>query len=186
MEQNSFLSTQELKEMGFAALGQDVRISRFARFYAPQKMRIGSHVRIDDFCILSGCVTLGSYIHISAYSGIFAGDFGVEIGDYATVSSRVCIYAQSDDFSGAHMTNPTVPERLTGVSGQKVVVEKHAAIGTGSTLLPGARLCEGAVLGAMSLAKSTLEQWTINAGVPCRFVRKREMLPLELEKHIGD
>lgn len=36
-------------------------------------MTIGSNVRIDDFCILSGRLEFGSYVHIAAYSALYGG-----------------------------------------------------------------------------------------------------------------
>lgn len=49
---NSFYSRDELAGLGLKSYGENVLISRFARFYSPGTIEIGSHVRIDDFCIL--------------------------------------------------------------------------------------------------------------------------------------
>ena len=52
---------------------------------------IGSHARIDDFCILSGKVSLGSYIHVGANSGFFAAE-AIAMEDFSGLSSRVSIH----------------------------------------------------------------------------------------------
>ena len=62
---------QELKDMGFKSIGADLSISKKASFYGVENISIGSHVRIDDFCILSGKISIGDYIHIAAYSALF-------------------------------------------------------------------------------------------------------------------
>ena len=49
----SFYSEKELLSIGFKSYGINVLISRYARFYRPENIVIGDHVRIDDFCILS-------------------------------------------------------------------------------------------------------------------------------------
>ena len=49
---NGYLSREEVLALGFASVGENVQISNKACFYGAAKMRIGSHVRIDDFCIL--------------------------------------------------------------------------------------------------------------------------------------
>ena len=91
-------------------MGGGTFISRKASIYGAENMIIGSHVRIDDFCILSGQIELGDYIHIAAYSALYGGEKGIFIGDFANLSSRVSVYSVSDDYSGETMTNPMIPE----------------------------------------------------------------------------
>ena len=143
-------------------------------------MIIGDHVRIDDFCILSGKISIGSFVHISAYTAIY-GKSGVEINDFVTISGRVLVYSENDDYSGAFMTNPMLPNEYTNVHGAKVVFEKHSIIASGSIILPGVKMGEGACVGAMSLVKSNIAPWTIHAGVPAKFIKDRQKNILELE-----
>lgn len=96
---NSFLSQEEIAKIGLKSYGQNVYISRHASIYSPEKIAIGDNVRIDDFCILSGIIEIGSCVHIAAYSAIYGGDKGVFISDYANISSRVSVYSVSDDYS---------------------------------------------------------------------------------------
>lgn len=177
----SIYSKQELLDMGFKSVGEDVRISTKASFYGAQNISLGSHVRIDDFCILSGTITLGSYIHIAAYSALFGGDAGIELGDFANISSRVSIYALSDDYSGASMTNPMVPDCYKNVTQEKVHIGKHVLIGATSVVLPGTIANEGASFGSFSLIKGSIPPWTMNVGIPCHTIkpRKKDILALE-------
>ena len=73
LSDNSFYSRNELNEKGFAFLGKNVLISKMASIYGANKMSIGNNVRIDDFCVLSGKIDLGNYIHIAAYNRSNAG-----------------------------------------------------------------------------------------------------------------
>ncbi len=178
---NSFLPEEELKNLGFRKLGDHVKISRKASIYDADQIEIGDNVRIDDFCILSGRITLGSHIHVAAYSALYAGDAGIEIHDFANISSRVAIYAISDDYSGNTMTNPTIPEQFKKIEKGKVVIGKHVIIGSGCTVLPGVELKEGSAFGSMSLIKKDAQEWVIYAGIPCKKIKKRERKLLELE-----
>ncbi len=110
------------------------------------------------------------------------GESGITICDFANISSRVCIYALSDDYSGRSMTNPTVPEKYKDIQNDPVYVGRHVIIGSGSVILPGVRLEEGAALGAMSMMKHSAKAWTIYAGIPAREIKPREKVLLELEK----
>ena len=179
---NSFYSREELQKIGFAFVGENVLVSRKASIYSPEKISIGSRVRIDDFCILSGKITLGNNIHIAAYSALYGGEAGIVLQDYANISSRVCIYAVSDDYSGCTMTNPTVPDKYKHIQNAQVMIEKHVIIGSGSTVLPGVTLSEGSAIGAMSLCKEMTEPWKIYAGIPVKAMKDRSRKLLELEK----
>lgn len=178
---NSFYAKEELKKIGFRSYGDDVLISRKASIYGAKDIVMGNHVRIDDFCILSGRIELGSYIHISAYTGLFGGTEGIALKDFVTVSSRCAIYAESDDYLGNCLTNPMIPEEYRKTYKSKVSLEKHVLVGSSCTILPGVHLNEGASVGAMSLINRDLEAWTINYGNPCMRMKERKRIPLEQE-----
>jgi dTDP-4-amino-4,6-dideoxy-D-glucose acyltransferase len=180
---NSFYAEEELSRFGFNRLGKNVRISQKASIYNPEEISIGSNVRIDDFCILSGKIILGSYIHISAYSALY-GKFGVTLEDYVTISGRVLIYSQTDDYSGEFMTNPTLPEDLIKVTGGEVIFKKHSIVAAGSIIFPGVTIEEGTAIGGMSLVNKNTEPWKIYAGIPAKPIKDRHRNPLNLEKLI--
>ncbi|MEC2449247.1 acyltransferase, partial [Bacillus cereus] len=50
----SFYSQEELSEIGFLSVGENVLISKKTSIYNPGAISVGNNVRIDDFCILSG------------------------------------------------------------------------------------------------------------------------------------
>jgi len=177
----SFYSNDEIKKLGFKTVGENVLISRKSSIYNPSQISIGSNVRIDDFCILSGKIMIGSFIHISAYSALYAR-FGIILEDFVTISGRTTIYSQTDDYSGMFMTNPTLPKHLTNVTGGEVVVERFAIIAAGCVIFPGITLHEGSSVGAMSLVNKNLEAWKIYAGVPVRFIKARSKNILKLHK----
>lgn len=178
----SFYSMEELREIGFKKIGKEVFISRKASIYGPENIELGDYVRIDDFCILSGKIKLGSFIHIAAGCFLFGGSEGIEIEDFSTLSSRVAVYALTDDFSGNFLTNPMIPEEFRNVIKGKVHIGKHVIIGTGSTILPGVTINEGAAVGAMSLVKTDVPEWKIVAGIPAKIIKQREKKLIKLEK----
>ena len=76
---SSFYSKEELENLGFKFVGKNVSISKKSSFYNISNISVGDNVRIDDFCILSGNINIGSFVHIAAYSSIFSGEKGVFI-----------------------------------------------------------------------------------------------------------
>jgi acetyltransferase-like isoleucine patch superfamily enzyme len=178
------LEPDEIAALGFEAVGKHVLISRRASFHGASRVRIGDHVRIDDFCLISageGGIQFGSYIHLAAYSSII-GAGPVTIEDFANISSRVSIYSSSDDYSGASMTNPMVPDEFKNVDRRPVRIGRHAIIGSGSVVLPGVSLEEGAAVGALSLVREDCRTFTIYAGNPAGAVGERRRDLLELER----
>jgi len=176
----SFYTRDELSALGLKSYGENVLISKKCSIYAAEKISIGSHVRIDDFCILSSHIELGSYIHISAYTSLYAGSYKIQVGDFCTVSSRCAIYAESDDYSGNCLTNPMVPKGCRTTYGGNVILMEHSIIGSASTVLPDITIGEGASIGAMSLVNKDVPEWSVCVGVPCRRIKDRSRKLLEM------
>lgn len=172
LNESSYYSAVELAGFGFKKIGIDVRISRKCSIYSADRMSIGDHVRIDDFCLLSGEIALGSYIHLSAYSALFGGS-GIFIDDFCGVSARVSVYSVNDDYSGNSMVGPTIPDVYRNIKQAPVYLQRHVIVGAGSVILPGVVLAEACAVGALSLVNTDLEPWTIYAGIPARRIRER-------------
>ena len=179
---SSFYTPEELKNLAFKAIGKDVLISRYARIYSMRTIEIGSNVRIDDFCLLSGRVKIGNHVHVSAFASLCGGDAGIVLEDFVNISEKVVIFAKTDDFSGATLTNPTIPDKYKNVFEAKVILKKHSIIGVGSSIMPGVTLGEGSVVGAKSFVKKSTEPWSVYAGAPARKIKDRQKGLLKLEK----
>lgn len=179
---NSFYTKEELTNIGFKSIGENVLLSRYTSIYNACKISVGNNVRIDDFCILSGSITIGNNVHIAPYCGLFAGDYGIDIKDFCGISSRCIVYSLTDDYSGQYLTNPTIPDKYRYVTGGKVTLGKHALIGTGTTILPSVTIEEGVSVGSTSLVTRDLPAWGVYVGIPCRRLKDRKKDLLNLEK----
>jgi len=180
----AMLSRQAIEALGLASVGENIQISDKASFYGLTRMVLGNNVRIDDFCVLSagaGGVEIGDNVHIAVYSSLI-GAGRITLSDFCNISSRVAIYSSNDDYSGATMTNPTVPSEFTGVAHADVFVGKHVIVGSGSVILPGVTLEEGVAVGALSLVHKRCEAFGIYAGNPARRIKERKRDLLELEQ----
>jgi galactoside O-acetyltransferase len=181
------MSCDDGPDRGLAAIGQDVRIHVSALIFGAEHVEIGDHVRIDAHVVITagpGVVRLGDYVHLGVGSQIF-GTAGVELAEFSGLSPRVSVFSTSDDYSGGALTNPTVPEELRDVSSAPVRLGRHAIVGAGSVVLPGADVGEGAAVGALSLVTRAVAPYTIVAGTPARRVaeRRRDRMD-ELARHL--
>ena len=180
---DGFYSVEELRNLGFKTVGENVLLSKKASIYLPEKIAIGSNVRIDDYCFLVGDVTIGDFVHLAPYSSIHGtGGGSVTIKDFSGLSSYCTVYAGSDDYSGEAMTNPMVFDEFKRVKYSHIVLEKHTVVGLHSVLLPGAYLAEGSAMGAMCMLAKSTEPWGIYIGFPARRVKERSRHILELEQ----
>ena len=178
------LNRKAIAQMGFASVGADVQISDRASFYGTARITLGNNVRIDDFCVLAagvGGISIGQHVHIAVHSSLI-GTGKITLSDFSGLSSRVAIYSSSDDYTGATMTNPTVPSEFTGVTHGDVFLGRHVVVGSGSVILPGITLEEGVAVGALSLVTKRCAAFGIYAGNPAKRIKKRKRDLLELER----
>lgn len=178
----AYYSDQELKNMGFKSIGNNVRISSKASIYNADQIEIGDNSRIDDFCIISGKIKIGSYVHITPMCLVAGGEKGIEIEDFVALAYGVKVFSQSDDYSGKTMTNSNIPKKYKNEIKKEIVIGKHTIVGAGSMIMPGVQLREGTSVGAMSLVLKSTEAWSIYVGNPAKKIKDRSKEILELEK----
>ena len=183
----SYYSEEELRRLGLKFCGKEVRLSRNATLYGSSEISIGDHSRIDDFCVLSGSITIGRYVHVAVYSALFGGTAGIVLDDCTTVSSRNCVYAANDDYGGLGLSSGA-PLAYRKVKEAPVHLKTCSILGSGCVVLPGVTLEEGTAVGALSLVNQNLEAWWIYGGTPCRKIkeRKREMAALAEQLLAGE
>lgn len=176
-----FLSQQQLESMGFRSLGRNVRISDKAAIYNPEQIEIGDHSRIDDFCVVSGKVSIGRNVHIAVFCNVAGGSEGITFEDFSGLAYGCHVFSQSDDYTGRTLTNPTVPARFKREFKKAVRLGRHCIVGTNSLIFPGVILAEGCSIGAMSMVTKSTEEWGVYSGIPARRLkdRKRDLLVLE-------
>ena len=179
----AFLTREQLKSMNFRHLGENVRISNKASIYNPELISIGDNSRIDDFCVLSGKITIGRNIHIAVFCNLAGGEKGITMEDFSGLAYSVNVFTQSDDYTGKSLTNPTIPDKYKLETKKEVILKKHVIVGAGSIIFPGVVLEEGCSVGAMSMVTRSTEPWKIYSGIPAKPIkdRKKDLLIYEKE-----
>lgn len=179
-----FYPEHELKNL-LGGVGERVTIHRSVVFFRPEKIVIGSDVRIDCFAVLSAGsegIQIGNHVHIAASTHLFGSGGAIILEDFSNLSSRVSLFTASDDYKEGFLTNPTVPMAFKKVTTGSICVSKHAIIGCGAVVLPGVTLHTGAAVGALSLVKQSVDSFHIVGGVPAKMIGKRKDQCLFLEE----
>jgi acetyltransferase-like isoleucine patch superfamily enzyme len=136
---------------------------------------IGDDVRIDAFVKIkpvggAGDVVIGRGSYINAGTVIYSGN-GVTIGCDVLIAANCTIVGSDHQYRSA---SRTIKEQRFAPSRGGVVIEDDAWLGAGATVLEGARLGRGCILGAMSMARGELEAYGVYAGIPATLIGRRE------------
>lgn len=181
---NSFYTQEELQNLGFHSIGKNVLVSRKSSIYNAKNISIGNNVRIDDFVVLSGHITIKSYVHISTGSVLMSREEGIFLEDFSSVSLHCKILGASDDFLGNSLVGPCVPLKYRDITSKTIRLEKYSLLGCGSTILPGGNLAEGVSVGASSLIMRQTKAWGVYFGIPAKRIAQRSKNLLLLKEEL--
>lgn len=173
---SEYFESDELRDLGILHVGNNVRISRNCTIVGLQNISIGDNVRIDSYNLIlakRGTLSIGSNVHIEPFSSLVA-HFGINIGDYCTISHGVRLFTASADYNGDFFTNIFPEDQYQSPISGSITLEEHVIIGANSVVLPKVVLSEGCAIGALSLVRSSVDPWKIYAGNPLRFIRERK------------
>jgi virginiamycin A acetyltransferase len=138
------------------------------------RIEIGPDVVIDSFVKFKpaggmGDVVIGAGSQINSGCVIYTGN-GIKIGSNVLIAAN-CTFAP---------TNHAYQDRERLIRDQQflpsrggIVVEDDVWIGANCVLLDGARVHRGAVIGAGSLVRGTVDAFTVVAGSPLRVIGER-------------
>ena len=178
----AFLSSESLAKMGFKKVGTNVLISDKAAIYNADQIEIGDNSRIDDFCVISGKVTIGRNVHIAVFCNVAGGTEGIILEDFAGLAYGCHVFSQSDDYTGRTLSNPTVPALYKSETKKAVRIGRHCIIGTNALIFPGVTVAEGTAVGALTIVTKSTEPWSVYFGSPAKRIKSRRKDLLELEK----
>lgn len=182
-----YIHSEELRELGFQAVGSNVAIARNCTIVGIERISIGNNVRIDGPTTIvvgeESHVEIGSFIHISGGCHLAAAA-PIKFGDFSGLSQGVRIFTATDDYSGETLTNPMVPPKYKAVTVGAVELGRHVIVGAGAVILPSASIGEGSSVGALALVSKPLPEWKVCAGMPCKPIKTRRQGLLNLEQEL--
>lgn len=130
--------------------GADIGFARFHRsveIWAPWLLKTGRDCYIDKNVVLYN-------------------PYGIELGDRVIISRDTILCTPSHDYRRPDL--PLIGRRIT--VGNDVWITARVFVG------PGVTIGDGAVVGACAVVNGDVEPWTVVAGNPAVFIKKREIL----------
>ncbi len=159
------------EECAKARLGNAVIIRAFTIVYAD--VSLGSNVKTGHHVLIRENTVAGDRIVIGSGAII---DGNVSIGNFVKIESQVYIptHTTIGDYvfigPGAVLTNDRYPlRRRAEYNPQGPVLEDNVTIGANSTVLPGVRVGEGAMVAAGSVITKDVPAWHLAIGSPAQF-----------------
>jgi galactoside O-acetyltransferase len=155
-------------------IGTDVFIHDLCIIKHPHLVEIGNHVAIDNGVTISTGLVVGDYVHIAPYVCTIGGKkTTLYLDHFSFIAAGTKIVMGSEDYTGAGLVGPTIPEEYRTLIFKNVIFERFAGCGVNCTIMPGVTLREGSILGANSLLTKSTEPWTIYVGSPAKPVKIR-------------
>jgi len=102
----------------------------------------------------------------------------VYIGKYVMFGPKCNIIGGNHDyrFEGFMSNNSNIEHSKT-----KIIIEDGVWVGANTTIINGAHICEGSVVGAMSLVNKFIPPYVIAGGIPVRVLKPRFSQKSQLE-----
>lgn len=129
-----------------ARVGRNSRISASVRVWAPWNLSVGDEASLAH-AVDCYCVA------------------PIHIGEHATVSQEAFLCSASHEITDPHMRLISAPIEIA----DQAWVCARAFVG------PGVRVGSGAVVGACAVVTRDVTDWTVVAGNPARYIKRREI-----------
>lgn len=142
---------------GFSA-GLDFKLEAL-RSYGDQ--RFEPRVTIGDNVVIHDFVHIGAIHH-------------VEIGNNVLMASKIYISDHNHGFyAGAEQSDPEEPPEQRTLDGtREVIIGDNVWIGEFVSVLPGARIGRGSIIGANSVVTGEIPPHSIAVGTPARVIKR--------------
>jgi len=129
-----------------ASIGEGCKVAPTCFVWAPWNLEMGTYACLGDGV---DCYSVAKII----------------LGDYSTVSQRSFLCTATHDIN-------TLKRELVS---KPITIEGHAWVGAEAFVGSGVYIGEGAVVGARAVVVGDVNEWTVVAGNPAKFIKKRRI-----------
>lgn len=104
---------------------------------------------------------IGENVYIGSYSNIRCSG-KIKIGNNVRIAQHVSIIDSNYEISNSE---------IIGIKTNEIIIEDNVWIGTGAIILPGVILKKGSIIGAGSIVNKDVNEKSLFAGNPARFIK---------------
>lgn len=127
----------------------------------------GIGCKIDPSCVIWAPwnLIMGDYVCLAGNTDIYTVDV-IKIGSNVTISQRAFICTGSHDITS--LSRPLIS--------RPIIIENNVWVCAESFISPGVKISEGAIVAARSVVTKDVAKWSVVAGNPAKFVKKRTIV----------
>jgi acetyltransferase-like isoleucine patch superfamily enzyme len=147
-----------------------VFVGENVRKWGTVKVILGKNVRIGSNTIFwgNGIITIGDNSHIGEDSWIYANsNGGVTIGSDVNIAARLYLIDSNHKFERGTLI------RKQGLESACVSIGNDVWIAANVTIIKGANIGDGCVVGAASLVNKSFPDYSVIGGVPAKILKMR-------------
>jgi len=148
----------------------NIEIQQGGILHLKEKSWIGSNVTV-----CANNITLGRYSAIHAFGTVIGN---VKIGDYVMIAKNVFISSGKHHYDTNFSYLPIkmqdyIYSQNSGEFSTPVIIEDDVWIGVNCVVMSGVKISKGAVIGSNSVVTKNIEPYSVYAGNPAKFIKKR-------------
>jgi acetyltransferase-like isoleucine patch superfamily enzyme len=141
----------------------------------PNKIILGSYCEIQDDVDFrlwqpfndSSYIEMGENVFIG-HACEFVCNTKITIGHNCLIASRCTLNDTGHEFNRNRII------KLQPITSKEIIIEDDVWIGTSCVILQGVTIGQGSVIAAGSVVNKSIPPYEVWAGVPARFIKKRE------------
>lgn len=150
-----------------------LKFNKYKGYYIGKFFMVGKSVKIMTPFTAGDCVYIGQ--------NSFFGP-NVHLGNFCILSDLINIVGHDHIYDKAGV--PTIlAGRPANYKEVKTFIGDDVWIGHGVTIIRGVKIGEGSIIAANSVVTKDIDPYTINGGVPCKFIRERFANLEDIDKH---
>ena len=140
-------------------IGDDCYIGRNVELGPSDCIEIGSNTSIQDRCIFLGNVTIGRHCTVAPNVYISSGKHYYDLQPSLLIKDQDIL--------------ASLDKELSVINSKPVIVQDDCWLGINVVVMRGVTIGKGAVVGANSVVTKNVEPYTVVAGAPAKFLKKR-------------
>lgn len=178
----NFMGENIRKQLKYCGTG--VRLYPLCKMIRAEKAMLDNNCQLMDYVFIDAgkSLKIGKYSTLTWYC-LIEGGASTSIGDRVFLGPGSKVLTSTYELEGFYAIEH-IPDECRRTRYGDIVIEDDAYVGANCTIMPGTHIREGAVVGANSFVKGTLEPWTIYAGTPAKIIGKREKPSAEKSQRI--
>lgn len=148
-------------------------VSPSARVQYGAQISFGRGTVVKSYAIIQssgGKVTFGRDCAISSFVHVSTGSGDVIAGDFVRIAPNCTLVGGTKEVRSRHVLLKDQPESEE----RGITIGDDVLIGAGVVVLPGARIEQGAVIGAGSVVSGSVPEYAIAVGVPASVIGCRK------------